>query len=98
MEEGTIAAKACDHANEKPESRLCEYWIAHSSNEFAGVNAARAINCLSPGTHFGRQASISAIAMHFSVGSEEHGSLVDVTLKSDDEVGGMALRIEAHGY
>jgi hypothetical protein len=98
MEEGTLAAKACERGDDTPTIKLCEYWMENSSTEFAGVNAVRAIECLSPGTKFARPASVELITIHFSVGSPDRGSLVDITLQEDVDVGGMALRIEASGY
>jgi hypothetical protein len=41
---------------------------------------------------------VHAIAVSFSYGTGDRGSLVDITLAEDDVVGGMALTITAEGY
>ncbi len=98
MEEGTLAAKACERPDDPVAVKLCDYWVENSSTEFAGINAVRAIECLSPDTKFARPVSVHVISMQFSFGSPNRGSLVDITLQEDAEVGGMALRVEASGY
>jgi hypothetical protein len=97
-EEPSLAEKRCQHDGYDPAKLVCADLMAHGSTEFAGVNARRAVSCLSRETRFAPRMSVHAIAVSFSYGTDDRGSLVDISLAEDEVVGGMALTITAEGY
>jgi hypothetical protein len=97
-EEPSLAEKRCQHDGYDPAKLVCADFMAHGSTEFAGTNARSAISCLSRDTRFAPRISVHAIAVSFSYGTDDRGSLVDISLAEDDAVGGMALTITAEGY
>ena len=97
-EEPSLAAKRCQHGGYDPAKLVCADFMAHRSTEFGGTNARRAISCLSRDTRFAPRVSVHTIAVSFTYGTEDRGSLVDISLAEDDVVGGMALTITAEGY
>ena len=97
-EEPSFAEKRCQHDGYVPAKAVCTDFIAHGSTEFPGTNARSAISCLSRDTRFAPRLSLHAIAVSFSYGTDDRGSLVDISLAEDDAVGGMALTITAVGY
>jgi hypothetical protein len=96
--EPAISAKLCEHEDYAPAERVCAYLMDHGSTEFAGANVKDAVSCLSHKTRFDSRLSLNEADFSLSYGSENRGVLVDVTLKEDAEVGGMTLKVVAHGY
>jgi hypothetical protein len=80
------------------EKLVCADFMANGSTEFPGTTARSAISCLSRDTRFAPRITLHAIAVSFSYGTDDRGSLVDITLAEDSIVGGMALTITAEGY
>ncbi len=97
-EEPSLAEKRCQHDGYDPAKLVCADFIAYGSTEFPGTNARSAISCLSRDTRFAPRISVHTIAVSFSYGTDDRGSLVDISLAEDDVVGGMALTITAEGY
>jgi hypothetical protein len=97
-EEPALVEKRCQHDGYDPAKLVCTEFMAHGSTEFAGTNARSAISCLSRDTRFAPRLSVHVIAVSFSYGTDDRGSLVEISLAEDDVVGGMALTITAEGY
>jgi hypothetical protein len=97
-EEPSLAEKRCQHDGYDPAKLVCADLMAHGSTEFAGVNARRAVSCLSRETRFAPRLSVHLIAVSFVYGTPDRGSFVDISLTEDEVVGGMALTITAEGY
>jgi len=93
----TFAAKKCDFFDYAPGELACKSLFEHSSIEFPGINALRAISCLS-GVDVGELGRLHRIEMEFAYGSGERGSNVTISLDEDQRVGGMVMRIAAEGY
>jgi hypothetical protein len=96
--EPALSAKRCEHEDYAPAERVCAYLMDHGSTEFAGTNVKDAVSCLSHRTRFDSRLSLNEADFSLSYGSESRGATIDVTLKEDAEVGGMAFRVVAHGY
>ena len=93
-----LGSKTCEHHDYDPGEKLCAYLIQDSSTEFAGYNAKRILNCLTP-----RQGIAAALDIHsgsFSItfGSPSRGALVDLELAPDEGRGEMKLILRADGY
>ena len=93
-----LYAVRCEHNGYNPAQAVCAYLMKNASIEFAGINAKRAISCLSPHTVFGPHLDINFGDFSFSYGTPNRGSLVAVKLYEDTKLGGMALSISADGY
>lgn len=93
----TFGAKECDFFDYAPGELACKSLFEHSNIEFAGINALRAISCLS-GVNVGHLGRLRRIEMEFAYGSGQRGSNVTITLDEDQRMGGMAMRITAEGY
>jgi hypothetical protein len=91
-------ARRCDYNSYEPGKALCKYLMEYSSIESPGHNAKRVITCLSPKTRFAPGTWLYAIAFAVKVGTEIHGSRVDVVLAEDKEVGGATMTIKTTGY
>lgn len=96
--EQALAAKRCEHNDYEPAKKVCEYLMKSSSTEFSGVNVQDAITCLSKKTRFAPLMQLNYGSFSFSYGSDNRGALIDVTLKKDEKIGGMAFRLAADGY
>lgn len=96
--EQAFAAKRCEHNDYEPAKKVCEYLMESSSTEFSGVNVQDAITCLSKKTRFARLMQLNYGSFSFSYGSNNRGALIDVTLREDGKIGGMAFRLAADGY
>lgn len=97
-EEPALAAKRCQHGGYEPAKAVCAYLMEYGATEFSGNNAKEALACLSRNTRFAPQMSLSAIALSFSYGTENRGSLIELTFAPDEHIGGMVLAIKADGY
>lgn len=96
--EPVIYAKRCIHDGDTRAEAVCRYLMANGSTEFPGTTAQDAISCLSPGTHFAPPLQLDEGTFSTRHGSDERGALVDITLRPDEALGGMAFRVEAEGY
>ena len=97
-EEPAIYAKRCDHGGYEPAKAVCDYLMEYGATEFSGNNAKAAISCLSAQTRVAAGMRVHSIAVSFSAGTENRGSLVDVEFTEDVALGGMVLSITADGY
>lgn len=99
-EEGQVVmgSRTCEHNGYEPGKKLCAYLIEHSSAEFAGENAKRILNCLSPAQPVRKDLRINSGSFTTSFGSEERGVVVNLDVLPDKEPGEMVLRLEALGY
>jgi hypothetical protein len=96
--EPAFFAKRCEHKGYAPAEKVCVYLMEYGSTEFTGVDVKDAVSCLSRKTKFDPRLSLNEADFHFSYGSENRGALIDITLKGDPAVGGMAFRLAADGY
>lgn len=96
--EQALAAKRCEHSGYEPAKKVCEYLIESGSTEFAGVNVQDAITCLSKKTRFAPFMQLNFGSFSFSYGSDNRGALIDINLRRDEKIGGMAFRLAADGY
>jgi hypothetical protein len=96
--EPALAAKRCDHGGYEPAKAVCDYLMEHGATEFSGNNAKSAIGCLSTKTRFAAGTELHSINFSLTFGGDDRGSLVDITLQEDKELGGMVLSITADGY
>jgi hypothetical protein len=94
----SLAEMRCQHDGYGPAKLVCADFMENGSTEFPGMNARSAISCLSSDSRFASRISVHAIAVSFSYGTDDRGSLVNIRLAEDDVVGGMALTITAEGY
>jgi hypothetical protein len=97
-QEPAIFAKRCEHGGYGPAEKVCAYLMEYGSTEFTGANVKDAVSCLSPQTVFDRRLNLNEADFHFNYGSENRGSLIDVTFKADPVVGGMVFRLAADGH
>lgn len=93
-----LGSKSCEHNDYEPGKKLCAYLMEHSSTEFAGHNAKRILNCLTPGPGISRDVDIHRGSFSVPFGSPDRGALVDLDVSPDKEPGGMVLRLQADGY
>jgi hypothetical protein len=93
-----LGSKSCEHNDYEPGKRLCTYLMEHSSTEFAGYNAKRILNCLSPKPQIAENLQIQSGSFSTSYGSPNRGALVDLEVMRDREPGEMVLRLQADGY
>jgi len=96
--EPAIFAKRCEHGDYEPAKKVCDYLMKNGSAEFADANVKNAVSCLSSKTRFDPLMQVSKGAFSFSYGSNNRGALIDVTLQTDDKLGGMAFQLVADGY
>jgi len=96
--EEVMSAIRCEHNGYEPAQAVCAYLMKNASIEFAGINAERAISCISPRTKFAPLVDLRSGDFSLQYGTTSRGSLVEVKLYEDAEVGGMALSISADGY
>jgi hypothetical protein len=97
-EQPGFGAKRCDPAGYEPARAVCVYFMAYGDIQIPGFNAKLAIECLSKKTRFDVQAKVHAISVSLKYGTEVRGSLMDIELQQDNELGGMVLTIAAKGY
>lgn len=97
-EERVFSAKRCEGFRYREAERVCAVLMEDASVEFGNVNAMRAIECLSPQTHFSDHARFERGEFLLMYGNERRGANITLSLESDQDVGGMALRIFAYGY
>jgi hypothetical protein len=93
-----MGAKRCNHFDYGPAESVCAFLMKHSSTEFAGINAQRALECLAPGNAFTGKLDLHVISLTLTHGTENRGAIVDFDLLEDDEIGGMVLSIAVDGY
>ena len=93
-----LAAKRCEHNGYEPAIKVCEYLMEGGSTEFSGINVQDAITCLSKKTRFAPLMQLNYGSFSFSYGSDNRGALIDVTLREDENIGGMAFKLVADGY
>lgn len=96
--EEAFAAKRCIRDESPLAKNLCNYLMENSSTEFSGVNFKRFLMCLSPKTKIERDVSFEIAFVSLSWGTDERGSLIELSLKNDKKIGGMVLKLEAEGY
>ncbi len=88
----------CIHHGFEPGKAVCDYLLKNGHVEFPGIDARRALECLSPTTHLDGRVRVDRGDFSLTFGTDERGSLVKVLFDADPEVGGMVLRITAEGY
>jgi hypothetical protein len=91
-------ARRCEYAGYEPAKAVCEYLMTYSSLESPGYNAKTVIACISPKTRFAPGTWLYAISFAAKVGTDAHGSRVDLVLSEDQELGGVSMSIKATGY
>lgn len=94
---GTIE-KTCTHGDYEPAKPACAALVKYGSIEFAGSNAIRVVQCLSPQTQFASTMQLRHISVDFSVGSEQRGQLVSIELEKKGTMGRDLMRIDVSGY
>jgi len=93
-----IGSKSCDHNDYEPGKALCTYLMRNSSTEFAGYNAKRILNCLSPEPGIGENLEIHSGSFSTTFGSPDRGALVDLEIAPGSEPGEMVLHLKVDGY
>ena len=96
--EPAIFAKRCTHYDYNPAKAVCTYLMEHGAIEFSNRNLQRALTCLSPKTRFDPDLSLNKADVSFSYGTEQRGSIINVSFDRDSSTGGMVLKIDADGY
>lgn len=96
--EDVFAAKRCVHNNVAAAKLLCDYLMPNSSTEFPGINFKRFLLCLSPKTKIDTSVQFSSGSVSLSYGTDDRGTLINLSLEEDKNIGGMVLKIEAEGY
>ncbi len=97
-DENVMSAKRCAHGGYAPAKAVCASLMEHGAVEFSQSNAERALTCLSSGTRFASQVTMTRGAFSFNHGTDERGSSVKLIFDEDQQLGGMVLRITAEGY
>ena len=72
--------------------------MEHGAIEFSGTNFKNTLECLSPKTAIDALVQFEEASVSMTYGSDERGAIVDLSLKSNAEIDGMVLKIEAQGY
>lgn len=93
-----LGSKTCEHHDYGPGEKLCAYLLQDSSTEFAGYNAKRILNCLTPRPGIAAALDIHSGSFSITFGSPNRGALVDLELASDEGHGEMTLLLKADGY
>jgi len=93
-----LGSKSCEHNDYEPGKKFCAYLMKNSSTEFAGYNAKRILNCLSPKPGIAENLQIQSGSFSTSFGSPNRGALVDLQVVPDKEPGEMVLRLQVDGY
>lgn len=96
--ETVLFAKRCEHGSYPAAKNVCAYLMEHASAEFADTAVKNAISCLSPGSSLDDQLTINSGSFSISYGTQDRGSIVDITFNEDSKVGGMAFKLVANGY
>jgi hypothetical protein len=96
--EAVLFAKRCEHGGYPAAKNICAYLMEHASAEFVAIAVKNAISCLSPGSNFDDQLTISSGSFSINYGTQDRGSIVDITFSEDSTVGGMAFKLVADGY
>lgn len=97
-DEDAVYAKACSHDDYGPARAVCKSFMEHGAVEFSGLNATRAVSCLSPQSRFAPLLRLESGEFRFTYGTEDRGAWVNVRFNEDPKLGGMALSIVAKGY
>lgn len=97
-DENTFWAWRCEDPHYEPAQRVCAALMKYASIEFDNLNAMRAIECLSPKTHFADHTRFRHGEFELMYGTENRGANITITFEGDEKVGGGALRIVAEGY
>jgi hypothetical protein len=90
--------KTCAHNGYAPARPACEALVKYGSIEFAGSNAMRAVQCLSPRTRFAPAMQLSQLSVDFSYGSDDRGENVSIELSAVGETGRKLMKIDVDGY
>jgi hypothetical protein len=93
-----VGSKSCEHNDYEPGKKLCAYMIQNSSTEFAGYNAKRILDCLTPKPGIAPELEIHSGSFSTTYGSPNRGALVDLRLAPEKEPGEMTLHLQADGY
>lgn len=72
--------------------------MEHGSAEFQGINAMRAISCLSKKTLFAPGTRFHQGHVTFDHGTTRRAAIIDVSLQADANKGSRAFRLNAFGY
>jgi hypothetical protein len=96
--EPVIFAKRCNHFGYAPAKSVCACLMEYGVTEFAGNNFRRAVMCLSPRTRLDSGVSVSGASMSLTYGSPNRGASVSLEFSEDPQIGGMVLKVVAHGY
>jgi hypothetical protein len=96
--EPALFAKRCSHNDYVPAMKVCDYLMEHGSTEFASANVKNAITCLSRKTRFAPLLELNTGEFSFGYGSPNRGALIDISLRDDQEIGGMVFQLAADGY
>lgn len=96
--EPVLLTKRCEHNDDPTAKKVCGYLIKHASVEFTSVAVKEAISCLSPNSNFDAQLTIKSGSFSVSYGTQERGSIVDITFSEDSMVGGMVFKLAVDGY
>lgn len=93
-----FAERNCMHFGYAPAEPICKVLMEHSSIEFPGLNALRALACLSTDAKAGELGQLHRIEIEFRYGSDNRGSNVTIKLDEDKNVGGMVMFVTGEGY
>jgi hypothetical protein len=96
--EPLLFAKRCEHNDDPTAKKVCGYLMKHASVEFTSVAVKKAISCLSPNSNFDAQLTIKSGSFSVNYGTQERGSIVDITFSEDSKVGGMVFKLAVYGY
>ena len=93
-----IYAMRCEQGGYEPAKPACNYLMEHGAIEFSNNNAKRALSCLAEDTSFGDHIALLDGSFSIRSGTPDRGARLRIDYRSDEELGGMLLRIEARGY
>jgi hypothetical protein len=94
-----LIGKSCEHGGYDPARTACAALMKNTSIEFAGLNAIRVVQCLSPGTRFAGDVQLGHIDVEFTYGSKNRGQIVSVELKEPTKTNDpQVMTIEVDGY
>ncbi|WP_420008670.1 hypothetical protein [Xanthomonas sacchari] len=96
--EAAFSAKKCLHQGYGPAKPACQALMDHGAVEFSNTNAERVVTCLVPSNHWGRHVHLEQGALSLQYGTDRHAADVTVSYETDEEMGGMVLRLRAAGY
>jgi len=97
-QEQILLAKRCEPNDDPAAKKVCAYLMENASAEFTSTAVKETISCLSPNSHFDTQLTIKSGSFSVSYGTQERGSIVDITFREDSKVGGIAFKLAVSGY